>query len=136
MISPRRGLASVLALTTMLACESPSALPPPAPVALTYSTKMVLIPACQIVIPPVRDDLSGCSPDEIGGTIRPEAVCVSLKMLKAWMQTNPLPVEDMQPGDWTRVRAITVCRTPEVRRSGEVPTTDSTRWRVTVEART
>jgi hypothetical protein len=121
-------------LFALLGCESKPNLPAPAPIPLSYSTIRIAIPGCPVEIPRVRDDLSVCPPGEIGKSIQPEDVCELLRALQEWMAENPLTPPDMEPGDWTRVRAITVCRMSEPILQGEDPTRTPRRWRLTIEA--
>lgn len=73
---------------------------------------------CSVAIPPVRDDLAVCPAEAIGKSIPLEKVCESLVALKGWMASNPLPSPDIEPADWSRVRAITVCLLPEPAQQG------------------
>lgn len=91
-----------------LGCNSNVELPAPAPKPLPYSTRKIAIPGCSVEIPPVQDDSKSCPLDAIGKSIRTEDVCLLVTALKDWMANVPL--DHMGPDDWSRIRAITVCR--------------------------
>jgi hypothetical protein len=118
------------ALLIGTSCSSTPELPVPAPLPLTYSTTKITIRDCSVEIPPVRDDLALCPAEAIGTSVPTEGVCELLVALKGWMTINPLPSPDMEPGDWSRVRAITVCHFPEPIQQGQDPNTSQ----LTVEA--
>lgn len=129
-----RSFSSLILLVGLTSCGSGSELPAPAPIPLSYSTTRITISGCPLEVPPVRDDFKLCPTEEIGRSIQPGDVCELLAALKGWMAKNPLPPPDMEPGDWTRVRAITVCRLPEPIEQGQDPNIVHKRWRLTIEA--
>lgn len=74
-------------------------------------------------VPPIKSSAVSdrCSPDQIGRTIEPAHVCAAVLALKNWMDKSPIAPPDMQPGDWSRVRALEVCDMPIPGREGEPP---------------
>jgi len=118
------GVAVVATVVVGMSCNSTPELPVPPGPPLKYSTTRITIRDCSVEIPPVRDDLAGCPAEAIGQSIPPEAVCESLVALKGWMANNPLSSPNMEPGDWSRIRAITVCHSGEP--YGQEPSTSKT----------
>jgi hypothetical protein len=61
-------------------------------------------------------------------------LCEIVNGLKRWMDTTPLEPPDMEPGDWSRVRAVTVCRMREPDLPTDAPGATPNRWRLVLEA--
>jgi hypothetical protein len=99
--------------------------------AVRYETVSVRLDSCGTPLPPVRSDLKVCRPEAIGDSIRAADVCRALEALKEWVETTPFPPPQMQPGDWARVRAVSVCR-DNINMSPEQPKVR--RWYLTVTA--
>lgn len=99
-----------------------------------YSVTRIALPDCAIQAPPVRDDFDFCPIEAIGTTIRFDDVCQLLAGLKDWMSNAPLGEPWMHPGDFSKIRAISVCHLPEPRRPEEDPNAPFTRWFLRIEA--
>lgn len=72
----------------------------------------VTLRGCPVPLPRVRSDNPGCPAEAIGTTIDEQRLCQMLVRLRDWIRTVPLEPELVQPGDWERVRAVSVCRMP------------------------
>ena len=123
-------LSAILSLSGLqAACSTKSELPEVARKPLPYNTSRLTLSECASELPPVQDDDKNCPADEIGRSVREEDACLMLKALKGWMSRTPLAPPQMQPNDWTRIRAVLLCRTSE-----RLSATASPRWRITIYA--
>jgi hypothetical protein len=84
---------------------------PRVPTPLGFDTVQVNLPSCSTPLPPVRKD--GCSPLAIGISIEEKYVCRMLDALKARVEAAPRGWLLLRGGDWSRVRAVSVCRYQE-----------------------
>ena len=123
----------VLAAMLAVGCEADTG-PPKLPAEpLAYSTSEVILPDCEIPRVQIRD-WKTCPPDEIGRTIRTVDVCRSLIALRDWMAAMPLEAPSMESGDWSRIRAVSVCRMPEPLPVATNPQTARRTFRLLLEA--
>lgn len=115
MAGTRLLLRRVLLVLAVVAWAFPNCSPqpedntPPVDKLLKYSVARVELPSCEIPLPPVRDS-KVCPASEIGATIKSEYVCQMLMGLKAWLDAAPVEPRYVQPGDWARIRSVSVCR--------------------------
>lgn len=118
---------------SVAACNSAPDTELPQPKQPGAAVDKMISPECAVDIPPITRQSSTCQAGETADKIKPADVCRLVTALKDWMGTTPLEPPAMQPNDWSRVRAITVCRLPYPPAS-DSSDMKSANWRLWIEA--